>query len=734
MKERPRNGSRHADRVDSGRRRATLAGVGSPPQLNFPLVQMLEPRRLFSSFSVIDLMVLYTPQALSDAGSIAALDKRLERSIADTNLAMGNSLVSAGLRLVHEQEVNYTESGVLNTDLSNLQQGRGVFNNLEALRDQYGADLVSLWVGSGSGNEAGLAFQPDNFSTPQPDYGYSVIEEPYADDNYVFAHEIAHNLGAGHDRSDPTPRRIPYAYGQTFQLGNYTVGDIMSDVDRIPYYSNPSVTFDGIPTGSPDNSSQPADNARVMNEFAPIVANFRPSVVPDTTAPAAALEGIGIDPSRQTLTVKIAYEDDTAVSVASLGPGALLVAGPAGFSQLATLQGVDQPTDGPQRLATYETSIAGSSTDPNAYAFYLEPNRVSDIYGHFNAGGWLGPPFSVWANRAGPRLATASDAGTIDGTTWRFVNRIDADDPTAFYRFTLTEPAQFTANLSQMRDSLDELLVQDRNSDGQIQPQEILSYPHRIGTTPETISLTLAPGSYYLWVAPATLGANSPYNLTMSAVALAAPGGGSIAGTVFNDANADAIREPIEGGLAGWEVYADLNNDGRLDPGEPTAWTDAQGNYRLADLPAGHYIIRALPQPGWRQTLPFNDFGHHITVGPNQLVSGADFGQTTQALITGFVFNDANGNGTWDAGERGLGGWRVFLDENNDGVWQWWEPSAVTDQWGNWSFDDLTPGSYTLRVIPQLGWRATFPTGGVLHVTVASGQVLNLQLFGEQPI
>jgi len=698
----------------------------------FPLVQFLESRRLLSSFSVIDVMVLYTPMALSDAGSVAALDRRIERSIADTNLALGNSQVNAAIRLVHAEEANYTESGVLNTDLINLQMGRGALSNVEALRDRYGADLVSLWVGSGSGNEAGLAFQPDDLSTPQPAYGYSVIEEPYADDNYVFAHEIAHNLGAGHDRADPTSRRISYAYGKTFTLGNYTVGDIMSDTDRIPYYSNPNVSFQGIATGNPDNSAAPADNARVMNEFAPIVANFRPTVVPDTTAPAAALDAITVDPARQTLTVKIAYEDDSAVSIGGLGTGDVLVTGPVGFSRVATFEGVDLATDGPQRVATYQTSIAGFTADPNVYAFLLEPNRVRDIYGNVNAGGWLGPQAAVWANRAGPRLATAFDAGAVDAAAWRFINYINADDPTAFYRFTLAAPAQFTANLSGVRDSLDELLVQDRNAEGQILPQDILSYPHRIGTSPETISLSLAPGTYYLWVAPAASGASSPYNLTMSAVPLPPPSGGSIAGTVFNDANADAMRQAGEGGLAGWEVYADLNNNGRLDPGEPTAWTDAQGNYRLSNLAAGNYIIRALPRIGWRQTFPFNSFGQHITVGPTQLLTGADFGQSTHALITGFVFNDANGDRIWDAGEVGIGGWRVFLDENNDGVWQWWEPSAVTDGWGNWSFNVLAPGTYTIGIVPQSGWHTTTPPAGVLRIAVASGQVLNLQLFGER--
>ena len=37
------------------------------------------------------------------------------------------------------------------------------------------------------------------------------------------------------------------------------------------------------------------------------------------------------------------------------------------------------------------------------------------------------------------------------------------------------------------------------------------------------------------------------------------------------------------------------------------------------------------------------------------------------AEIQGTVVNDANGNGAWDAGEAGLSGRTVFLDDNNDG-------------------------------------------------------------------
>jgi hypothetical protein len=315
-------------------------------------VELLEGRTLFSAPPVIDVMVLYTPAALADAGSIGVLDNRIHRAVADTNLALSNSQVNAGIRLVHEGEVSYSESGIINTDLDNLQSGSGALSGVQSLRSQYGADLVSLWVGRG--DEGGRAFQPGDPSTPWPTYGFNVVQERYAADNYVFAHEIGHNLGAGHDRSDPMPRAIPIAYGKTFSAGSYTIGDIMSDVERIPYYSNPNVSFRGIPTGNPDNSSQPADNARVMNEFAPLLASYEPSKVPDTTFPVAAIQAVVVSHAAQSLNVKVEYAADLPVSVGGLGTGDIVVTGPSGFHQVAWFQGVDFTTDGMQRVASYQ--------------------------------------------------------------------------------------------------------------------------------------------------------------------------------------------------------------------------------------------------------------------------------------------------------------------------------------------------------------------------------------------
>ena len=79
---------------------------------------------------------------------------------------------------------------------------------------------------------------------------------------------------------------------------------------------------------------------------------------------------------------------------------------------------------------------------------------------------------------------------------------------------------------------------------------------------------------------------------------------GQISGTKWNDMNRDGVRDEGEPALAGWTIYADLDDNGALDTLiEPYALTDASGAYSLT-LEAGAYNLREIPQEGWTQTAP----------------------------------------------------------------------------------------------------------------------------------
>lgn len=78
--------------------------------------------------------------------------------------------------------------------------------------------------------------------------------------------------------------------------------------------------------------------------------------------------------------------------------------------------------------------------------------------------------------------------------------------------------------------------------------------------------------------------------------------GGELSGGVFEDTDADGIRDPGEGGLAGVTVFSDDNADGQLSAGEPSAVSDAAGAYRLLVADDQEVRVRAVAPAGRRQT------------------------------------------------------------------------------------------------------------------------------------
>jgi hypothetical protein len=214
------------------------------------------------------------------------------------------------------------------------------------------------------------------------------------------------------------------------------------------------------------------------------------------------------------------------------------------------------------------------------------------------------------------------------------------------------------------------------------------------------------------------------------------PTGGSISGTVFNDANDNLKKDSNEAGLSGWTVYIDANNDGKLDNGEKETLTDTNGNYTFQNVSAGTSIVRAIGPAGWSQTTPTNNLGQHITVTAGKTTSGVLFGEKvipTGGSISGTVFNDANGNLKKDSSEVGLSGWTVYIDANNDGKLDDGELQTTSDKNGNYTFQNLSAETWIVRVNRPSGWSQITPKNNLgQHITVAAGKTASGVLFGEK--
>jgi hypothetical protein len=99
-----------------------------------------------------------------------------------------------------------------------------------------------------------------------------------------------------------------------------------------------------------------------------------------------------------------------------------------------------------------------------------------------------------------------------------------------------------------------------------------------------------------------------------------------IKGKVWMDSNVNKFIDAAEGGLPGWMLYLDHNNNGKLDKGDDWALSDANGNYRFFNLPAGKYVVRIVQQSGYKQTAPAGG-SHTITLGAGQTTSNKNFGE-----------------------------------------------------------------------------------------------------------
>ena len=231
----------------------------------------------------------------SDIEIAQAAELQPIQAIAETNQAYANSGIMPRLNLVHTVVVDYTESGSMITDLGRLQNtSDGYMDELQGLRDDYGADLVSLIVDSAPG--CGLAYIMDTLAAYFANYAFSVVQHDCATSYYSFAHELGHNQGANHDPDNAGSAIYPYAYGYQDPFGAFRTVMATSCSDycaRIDHFSNPEIQYNGSATGI----SGLSDNVRTINNTAATIAGFRQPVNQSPPTAPSDLTGIATSSS-----------------------------------------------------------------------------------------------------------------------------------------------------------------------------------------------------------------------------------------------------------------------------------------------------------------------------------------------------------------------------------------------------------------------------------------------------
>ncbi len=200
---------------------------------------------------------------------------------------------------------------------------------------------------------------------------------------------------------------------------------------------------------------------------------------------------------------------------------------------------------------------------------------------------------------------------------------------------------------------------------------------------------------------------------------------GRIRGTVFNDANGNGIFDAQELGIGGVTMFLDVDNDGIFDPLEPTTITAADGSYEFQIFVRGDFRVGQVVPPGLQQTTPPGIGGQTVTVINGQTVSNVNFGDRAgNALTTGIVFNDFDGDGRRDSDEPGLAGVYIYADYDGDKRLDLSEPQTVTNQDGFYTLKLDRPGTYFVRQVIPAGFAQTFPTNnGGFQVTIVTGSL-----------
>ncbi|WP_046746311.1 SdrD B-like domain-containing protein, partial [Kordia zhangzhouensis] len=210
----------------------------------------------------------------------------------------------------------------------------------------------------------------------------------------------------------------------------------------------------------------------------------------------------------------------------------------------------------------------------------------------------------------------------------------------------------------------------------------------------------------------------------------------TISGNVFNDVNSDGDNTG-DSGLSGVEVrlYADTNQNGRVDRGEPLIMTtnsDRNGNYQFIGLTDIFVIVQVVVPANTTQFQYMATTQVNVALNSGLSANNVNFGINRTVVIlyniSGVVWDDANSDQIKDANELRLGGIAVTLynDANASGTIDVGDAAIstiTTSDTGAYVFTGVNlPNVIVAPTVPSNG---TLTTSGLRAISSINTNVVN---------
>lgn len=242
-----------------------------------------------SQSCTVNLLIAYTDDAADSVGG----DQTMVNAILDAAEYMNTIYIYSEVRqhntLVRTVRLNAFETSCFTNDLNHFQQS----GYMDSLRTKYHADVAIIVLGNDE-----FCGQPylDN-TVAEDSTAYCAVNYYCMINGFALSHQVAHLYGCGHASDSRTQvSEAPYSYGHGFvweydydnDLAFTTIMGVADDYfcgedevygedndddgcSIIPYFSNPSLYYNGIQLGKPETN----DNARVLNQNAPVIGAFK---------------------------------------------------------------------------------------------------------------------------------------------------------------------------------------------------------------------------------------------------------------------------------------------------------------------------------------------------------------------------------------------------------------------------------------------------------------------------